>query len=353
MTSTARTEPPRPDLRPGLGAGRAAAVTVSLLVALASAVGVWLLWRVFVLSFTGQRVEQVVLEGAELGRGRLWQLAEPVLEIVSVPYVALVLLAAVLIATVRRRWELALQVAVLMGGANLTTQLLKHGVLERPALGITPDWAENTLPSGHTTAAGSVSAALVFVVPPRARPWAALLGAGYTSATGISTLVGRWHRPSDVVAAVLVVLAWSALACALTAVSRTAPSRGVRGRPDQADPSPRDLTATAALTLVGTPARTTGRVVGGLLALAGVAAVVPAGVALRQVWLLPDVPATSALLLTGYAGGALGVVAASCLAFAVLLGVRDLAGRAAGRPTGRALRPPAGPADGRTSDRAA
>ena len=89
-------------------------------------------------------------------------------------------------------------------------------------------------PSGHTTAAASVSAALLLVVPPRARPWAAVLGAGYTTATGISTLIGQWHRPSDVVAAVLVVLAWTAIACALVALTparrvdgdRCAPARG-------------------------------------------------------------------------------------------------------------------------------
>jgi membrane-associated phospholipid phosphatase len=301
---------------------------VCLAVAVASAVGVWLTWRVFVTLYTGQRVDQVVFEGAELGRGRLWQVAEPVLDVVSVPYIALVLLAAVLIATVRRRWELAMQVAVLMGGANLTTQVLKHWVFDRPDLGITPG-APNALPSGHTTAAASVSAALVFVVPPRARPWAAVLGALYTSVTGVSTLIGRWHRPSDVVAAVLVVLAWSALACAAT--SRTSPvTRRLRGGAGP-DPDEPDLSATAALTRVGTPVRSTGRVVGGMLVLAGVGAAVPAGVALRQIWFAPDAPATRTELLTGYAGGALGVLAACCVAFAVLLAIRDLAGRAAPR----------------------
>ncbi|GAA2722028.1 hypothetical protein CAE01nite_26990 [Cellulomonas aerilata] len=310
-------------MRPVARARRAGPVALCLAVALMSAVGVWLTWWVFVAHYTGQRVDQVVFEGAELGRGRLWRLAEPVLDVVSVPYIAVVLLAAVLIATVRRRWELAVQVAVLMGGANLTTQVLKHVVLDRPDLGIAPG-AANALPSGHTTAAASVSAALVFVVPPRARPWAAVLGAGYTSATGVSTLVGRWHRPSDVVAAVLVVLAWSALACALTATSR--PPARWRGT-GSADPTPSALSATGALVLAGGRARTTGRVLGGMLALAALAAAVPAGVALRQIWLAPDAPATRAELLTGYAGGALGVVAVSCAAFAVLLAIRDLAGR--------------------------
>ena len=316
---------PRPIDRPR----RAGAVLVSLLVALGSAVGVWVLWRVFVVTYTGQRVDQVAFEGSDFGDGRLWRVAEPLLEVVSIPFVALVLLSAVLIATVRRRWDLAVQVAVLMGGANLTTQLLKHVVIERNDLGFSP-WSGNTLPSGHTTAAASVSAALLFVVPPRVRPWAAVLGAGYTSATGVSTMVGEWHRPSDVVAAVLVVLAWSALACALTAASWPfAVFRDTTAR--RAGAASSDLSATAALALGDRHGRGTVRVVSGMLALAGLAAGVPAAFALLRIWAAPDAPATSVELLTGYVGGALGVVAAVCLAFAVLLAIREMAGRAGGR----------------------
>ncbi len=218
--------------------------------------------------------------------------------------------------------------AVLVGGANLSTQVLKHVVLDRPRLGLGV-FDENTLPSGHTTAAASASAALVFVVPPRARPWAALLGAGYTAATGVSTLVGRWHRPSDVVAAVLVVLAWSALACAVSAA--TGPGRRLPRAPGGRDPDRDarvDLSATGAIARVGAPGRGASRVMGGMLVLTGLAAGAPAALALRSTWDLPDGPATDAELLTGYAGGVLGVLAATCVAFAVLLAVREFAGRA-------------------------
>ncbi len=268
-------------------------------------------------------MDQVAVEGARVGQGRLWRVAEPVLDVVSVPSIAIVLLAAVLIATVRRRWELAVQVAVLLGGANLSTQVLKHVVLDRPRLGLAV-FDENTLPSGHTTAAASASAALVFVVPPRARPWAAVLGAGYTAATGISTLVGRWHRPSDVVAALLVVLAWSALACALSAATGPGPRR-LRA----AGGGSAELSATAAIALGPGPSRGASRVTGGLLALAALAAGAPAALALRSTWTLPDGPATDAELLTGYAGGVVGVLAVTCAVFAVLLAVREVAGRVA------------------------
>ena len=308
--------------------GRARPAVAGLTTTVLAAVGVWLTWRVFVGTAAGQRVDQAVFQGAAFGRTRLWAVAEPVLEIISVPYIAVVLALAVVIAIARRRWALAVQVALLMGGANLTTQLLKYVVLDRPDLGSTYVGA-NTLPSGHTTAAASVSAALVFVVPPRGRPWAAVLGAVYTAGTGVSTLIGRWHRPSDVVAAVLVVLAWSGVACAFAAVSHP------RTRADRADGPALEngdaSTATGELLRL----RARGRrapvlgVAGAFLVLAGLAAALPAAWALHQSWTTPGALATRAELLVAYGGGAFGVVAASALAFAVLLAIRQRAGQAA------------------------
>ena len=137
--------------------------------AVLSFAGVFLLWRVFVETLAGQQVENAAFQGALYGQTQLWRVAERVLDVVSVGFIVGVLLAAMVIAVLRRRWSLAVQVAVLMIGANLTTQVLKKWVLYRPDLGVEADYG-NTLPSGHTTAAASVSAALLLVVPPRARP---------------------------------------------------------------------------------------------------------------------------------------------------------------------------------------
>ena len=291
-------------------------VAHGLTTAACAATGIWLLWRLFVDTAGGQRVDQAVFEGAAYGRTRLWQVAQPVLDLISVPFLALVLLGTVLIAIGRRRWGLAVQVALLVGGANLTTQVLKNIVFERPDLGATSAGYANTLPSGHTTVAASVSAALVFVVPPRARPWAAVLGALYTAATGVSTLIGRWHRPSDVAAAVLVVLAWSGFACALAAATR--PRDGV-GRP-----------LLPGRGSGGRRARPGGfGVGGGLLLLAGSGAAVPAGYAMHRSWTTTGALDSRAELLLAYAGGALGVVAISAVAFAALLLVCRATGRAA------------------------
>lgn len=264
----------------------------ALISAGAAAVGVVVVWRVFVTTRTGQLVDQAAFDGGSYGRTQLWRVAEPVLDVVSVPFVAVVVLAAMTLAVLRRRALLAVRVALLVGGANLTTQLLKHNVLDRPDLDV-GDRLGNALPSGHATVAASVSAALLLVVPRHLRPAAAVVAVLYTVATGVSTLVGAWHRPSDVVAAVLVVTAWGGVAVAL-------------GRP--------------ATTAVDRPGGT--RVVVGLLAVAAALTGVPSGLALRHTYrLVRDGGEVTARadLLTAYAGGALAVVAVTCAAVGVLL----------------------------------
>lgn len=288
---------------------RGVVVAIAVVVAVLSFAGVFVLWRVFVDTLAGQQVENAALQGALYGQTQLWRVAERVLDVVSVSAIAAVLLGAMLIAALRRRWSLAVQVAVLMIGANLTTRVLKNAVLYRPDLGVEASYG-NTLPSGHTTAAASISAALLLVVPPRMRPWAAVLGAGYTTATGVSTLIGQWHRPSDVVAAVLVVLAWTAIACALVALTPARPS-----------------TATGALRLASDPppAPATMRAVLAGLVIVGVGAGASAAVALSHTWNNRDDLEARAEQVTAYLGGAAGALMASCLAFAVMLVLRQAA----------------------------
>lgn len=292
---------------------RGVVVGACLAVAAASAVGVWWLWHVFVSTRAGQLVETAAYDGAEYGQTRLWQGAEQVLSVVSVGFIAAVLIGAMLIAVLRRRWELAVQVAVLMVGANLTTRFLKLEVFDRPELGGHGQYG-NTLPSGHTTAAASASAALLLVVPPRVRPWAALIGAGYTTLTGVSTLIGQWHRPSDVVAAILVVLAWTALTCAMIALR---PARGGAG------------TATGAVPRVdGGEAPPTPAAMRGVLAVlfvAGAGAGASAAVALAHSWRDREDLTSRADQVTAYLGGAAGTLMAACFAFAVMLVLRQAA----------------------------
>lgn len=279
---------------------RTAPRVVAGLVAVLAVLGVWLTWRFFVGTAAGQRVDELAFGGATYGQGRLWRVAEPVLDVVSVAFVVAGVGVAMLVALVRRRWVLALQVAVLVGGANVTTQVLKHGVLDRPEL--LPGWTgPNTLPSGHTTVAASVSVALLLVTPRAWRPVVAILGAAYTAATGVSTLVGQWHRPSDVVAALLVVLAWGAAVCALTPASSTDELR----RPGGSYAAPGSY------------------VVAGLLLLASLAGLLVSGGTLVGLVTNGD-PVPLAPDLTAYAAGAVGVLAVTAAAFATLLVLRQL-----------------------------
>lgn len=285
---------------------RGAVVAACLAVSVVSLAGVLGLWAVFVDTEQGQLVDAAAVEGAVYGQTELWRMAERVLDVVSVSAIAVVLVVAVGIAVVRRRWELAVQVALVMGGANLTTQVLKYLVLPRPDHGVGTGSAENTLPSGHTTAATSIAVVLLLVVPARMRPLVAAVGAAYAAATGVSTLVGQWHRPSDVLAAVLVVLAWTAATCALTASWPPRPGPDVDGPP----PTPRLQGGTlGALWTVA------------LLAGAGAVA------ALARTWQAVPGAGTRSELLWAYGGGVLGTVAACAATFATALALRHAAGR--------------------------
>jgi membrane-associated phospholipid phosphatase len=101
-------------------------------------------------------------------------------------------------------------VGAVIAGSNLTTQVYKE-MVHRPHLltGVINPIPFNTLPSGHSTVAASLAAALVLVVPVRLRPIAATLGALYACGIAAMTLAAGWHRPSDAVSAFAVVGMWT------------------------------------------------------------------------------------------------------------------------------------------------
>ena len=102
-------------------------------------------------------------------------------------------------------------VGVLCGvGACLTTQALKNYLVIKPNWGL-QEALSNSAPSGHTTFAAAAGAALFLAAPRKLRPTVALLTAVTTCLTGISTIINGWHRPADVVAAILVSSIWTVL----------------------------------------------------------------------------------------------------------------------------------------------
>lgn len=267
-------------------------------VVVACAVVVLALYRVFVLTRRGQLTDIAAMGGHDViptlaGNDLGFRAHEPVfsrlLDVVSVSSVALALASAVLIGLLRGRWRSAVAALVLVGGATLTTEVLKHDVFSRPFFG---HGTSNTLPSGHTTVAASIAAMAVLVCPRRLRPFVALAGAAYAVLTGVAVVHAAWHRPSDAMAAYAVVLGW----CALTAALVLGLSRHAPGRPGAGHQ--------AVAVFLGGAGGVLGALSAALMALVAQRVPVPAG-GLREV--------------AAYAGGTAGITAGGLLSMAVWL----------------------------------
>ncbi|MFI6262955.1 phosphatase PAP2 family protein [Micromonospora sp. NPDC051006] len=270
-----------------------------VLFALIQAAAFLAVWRVAMHTGVGQWLDTVALTGNRIGQDRIDGPVDRLLNAMSI--VSLLAATAVIgfIALMRGRIALAITATLLIAGANVTTQLLKWG-LSRPDFGIDLErvYAGNSLPSGHTTVAASVAVALVLVLPAKVRAVGAFIGAGYAAVAGVATLSAGWHRPSDAVAAFLVVGVWAALAGLVLLVTQR----------EQAQFSAGDAHRAAA-TVLG---------VGGVLAL------VASGVALA--WLVdlrgvdPDELGRRALF-AGYAGSATGIAGTMSVVMALVLAV--------------------------------
>ncbi len=199
---------------PSRGAWR---VFAPLLAAALAAAGVAVTYRLFVRTTLGQQVDTAALRGADVDHPRAVEIMSRTLNGTTLASLVLVCLAVAAIGLVRRRIDLAVGAATLVIGANVTTRLLKIR-LDRPELdGFA---APNSFPSGHTTAAASVAFALVLVLPSAIRGMVSLIGAAYVMVIAVATVWAEWHRPSDTMAAMFVVLAWGALAVTVLRIRR-------------------------------------------------------------------------------------------------------------------------------------
>ena len=177
------------------------------------------LYLFFVRSHAGQEADQLAYDGAEFGRRSITPFTGRVLD--SVPDVAVafgVLLTAV-IAFVRRNWRTLAVALVAAAAATASAQLLKYGILARPDLAV-EGYAGNSFPSGHTTVAAASALVVFLVASPRMRPMVAGWGTAFAVLAGVATLANQWHRPSDVIAALLWVALWGCLAGAVLAWPR-------------------------------------------------------------------------------------------------------------------------------------
>ncbi|MFG2059001.1 phosphatase PAP2 family protein [Micromonospora sp. NPDC048930] len=270
-----------------------------VVLALAQAAALLLVWRFAVHTRLGQWLDTVALTGNQIGQDRIDGPVNRILNAMSVVSLLAATAAIGFIALIRGRKTLAVTATLLVVGANASTQLLKHQLV-RPDFGIDPEraGAGNSLPSGHTAVAASVAIALILVLPAKLRVVGAYLGAGYAAAAGVATLSAGWHRPSDAVAAYLVVGGWAAVGGLVLLFFQR----------DRAEISPQDAHRPAAT----------------LLGLAGVAALGASALALAWLSGRSGTPAdelTRRPLFIGYAGSAAGIAGTIAVETALVLAV--------------------------------
>ena len=214
---------PAPTVEEALGEGAGSvgrhrpALRFSIAAVLA-VIAFWAVYAMFVLTTSGQHVENESLIGAALRSLSDRQASLESLSLVSLLSFAFAIVFIFLIAAGRRRLGLALAIAIAMGSSVVAAEILKAG-LPRPALSEGPAWIlRNSFPSGSATIGAAVGLALLLVSPDRLR-WAALVvGAAIAAVVGQATQVSGWHRMSDVLGGIL--LAVIAACVALVALSR-------------------------------------------------------------------------------------------------------------------------------------
>lgn len=170
----------------------------------AATVLVGLLWFLTVATPIGQLLDTLSMQAVKARLDFGGALSTHLSSAVSETTVAIAAIVAFGIAAARHRVSLGVRILLMMLFANGATQLLK-AVLVRPDLGVGHSLF-NSFPSGHVTAIASIAVALVAVVPLRARGSVALLGFLVTSATAITVMALAWHRPSDVLGSLAIVM---------------------------------------------------------------------------------------------------------------------------------------------------
>jgi len=230
VTTSPATTRARPYRRTGPWARRRA-VTLAVL-GTSSFVVVAVTYLLSAQTVRGQRAENAVLRARrnELRGGPTS--ATEILATVSVWSLVAAIAAVMAVALARRRPRLALGAGAVIGVSIVATEVLKKVILPRPALDTdAPSWLiDNIFPSGHTTIAVATAVAFVLVVPYRLRGPAALIGGFYAAGLAAATLEAGWHRTSDAVGSVFLVLGMALWACGALVWWRGA------GRPPERQP---------------------------------------------------------------------------------------------------------------------
>jgi membrane-associated phospholipid phosphatase len=178
------------------------------------------LWLATTQTEAGQRIADLILYGRVLAAPAVLGAARETLATISLAMGAMAALGLGILALTRGGPGLLAAVVVSLAGANGTTQILEDG-LDRPNLiGDAAYAIGNSFPSGHVTLVGSLALSAVLVAPRAIRTPVAILASLAIAAVGTSTIAAGWHRLADVVGAILIVLAWTAISTAALVVAQ-------------------------------------------------------------------------------------------------------------------------------------
>jgi membrane-associated phospholipid phosphatase len=136
----------------------------------------------------------------------IWVVNDGLAHSVDLPFLVAALLV---ICGAGLRWgrpRQAVAAALLVGAANIVTQVVKIAAAHpryQPILG-SDQLSGTVFPSGHATAAMSLALAAVLVAPSRWRPATAIVGGAFALAVSIALVIQGWHYPSDVLGGFLV-----------------------------------------------------------------------------------------------------------------------------------------------------
>lgn len=184
------------------------------LILLASSVGVWWLG---VYTLSGQSYEDMVWSKFS---DALPAWFGPVVHVFTISRLVqgisvAMAIAALIVLIVRKRWLLIAQLAV-FGGLCFTAAKVLKATLPRPYLINLDSNPVNSAPSGHTILATAAGVMLLCAVPRALRALTAVIGWAYAVLVGLSVIADQWHRPVDVIMALLIV---GGLALLMLAVS--------------------------------------------------------------------------------------------------------------------------------------